>query len=146
MKSHVERTIKHLVSEGYEVSIVERYIAQARIRMDMFNFADIVAIRLGSPIMAVQVCGADWSHHYKKICSEQRALIWLECGGSILLIGWRPIKGKITKRIHYFTLSDFENVLKEANTIVAAEPTLTITKDEEWTNTICSQEVLSRTL
>ena len=108
------RTLKYLRDEGYNTGIVERFIPHKKIRIDLFGFADIVALRYGDPILAVQSCGEDYAAHYRKIIAEKNARLWIISGGDVILIGWRKLKAKRggrqtkwTPRIHFFEDQDF---------------------------------------
>jgi len=62
-------------------------------RLDLYNFADLVAISPSGGIAAVQVTsGSCVSARLKKIKAEPKALVWLQSGGRILVHGWRKVK------------------------------------------------------
>ena len=95
-KSNTSRTLEYLRQAGWQAGMVERWVrAPGRpgggIRIDLFNFLDIVAMGDGK-IIGVQSTGQAFSEHDKKILAEPRALTWIECGGRLILIGWRRIK------------------------------------------------------
>lgn len=87
-------------------------------RKDMFGFGDVIALGENS-IIAVQSCGQAFSEHHRKITEDievaPNALKWLQCGGRLLLIGWRKVKlkrgGKAMRwepRIKEYKLQDFQ--------------------------------------
>ena len=120
--SNTSRTLEYLRSQGWMVDKVEQFNAYAGKfgqRKDMFGFADIVAMGEGK-IIAVQSCGQAFSEHRLKITADEKvaecAMKWLECGGRIVLIGWRKVKikrgGKALRwspRIEEFSINDFKD-------------------------------------
>lgn len=99
--SNTSRTLEYLRSQGWvadKVEIFNQYAGKYGQRKDMFGFADLVALGENS-IIAVQSCGQAFSEHDKKITTDEtvapNALLWLKCGGRLLLIGWRK---KLKKR------------------------------------------------
>lgn len=119
--SPTSRTLSYIRSQGWVADIVERYLAHAGKfgqRKDMFGFGDIVAMGEGS-IIAIQSCGQSFAAHDKKIRLDEQvapnALLWLESGGRLLLIGWRKILkkrgGKLrvwSPRVREYTTDDFQ--------------------------------------
>ena len=118
--SNTSRTLEYIRSQGWVADKVEQwnpYAGKFGIRKDMFGFGDIVAMGENS-IIAIQSCGQAFSEHNKKITEDEivapRALKWLQCGGRLMLIGWRKIKlkkgGKAMRwspRIKEYQLNDF---------------------------------------
>lgn len=118
--SNTSRTLEYLRSQGWladKVELWNPYAGKFGQRKDMFGFADIVALGENS-IIAIQSCGQAYSEHEKKILTDEvaspNAQRWLECGGRIILIGWRKIKrvkgGKAmvwSPRIREFKIEDF---------------------------------------
>ena len=96
--SNTSRTLEYIRSQGWVADKVEQFNAYAGKfgkRKDMFGFGDIVAMGEGN-IIAIQSCGQAFSEHDKKITEDEtvapNALLWLQNGGRLLLIGWRKIK------------------------------------------------------
>jgi len=118
--SNTSRTLEYLRSQGWVADKVEQFNAYAGKfgqRKDMFGFGDIVAMGEGS-IIAIQSCGQAFSEHHKKITEDEKvapmALLWLENGGRLILIGWRKVKlkrgGKAMRwqpRIKEYAAADF---------------------------------------
>jgi hypothetical protein len=85
------RTLKLLRAEGYTTAVVERWNAHARIRQDLFGWADVCAfhprLRL---IVLVQTTTAD---HLAARIAKAKALpsllAWLEAGGRAEFQGWQ---------------------------------------------------------
>ncbi len=98
--SPTERTLRELRKKYKRVGIVERFIHnnhvnRAGIRSDLFNVFDIVALS-ERKIIGVQSCGEDFSSHKTKMTKTHKSSCkhWIDCGGEILLIGWRKVKMK----------------------------------------------------
>lgn len=118
--SNTSRTLEYIRNKGWIADKVEQfnsYAGKFGQRKDMFGFADIVALGEKS-IIAIQSCGQAFSEHDKKITEDENvapnALLWLECGGRLILIGWRKVKlkrgGKAMRwqpRIKEYTIDDF---------------------------------------
>jgi len=115
--SNTQRTLRWLRQQGMIAGIVERwnqYAGPHGIRMDLFNYIDIIAIEANS-ILAIQSCGQAFAEHDRKILSNEIAPEWLKAGGRIQLVGWRKVlkkrggKQKVWKpRVKEYTLDDFE--------------------------------------
>lgn len=124
--SNTSRTLNYLRQQGWVADKVEQYNPYAGkfgTRKDMFGFGDIVAMGEGS-IIAIQSCGQAYAEHYRKITEDEKvaenALLWIENGGRLILIGWRKIKlkpgGKAMRwspRIKEFEIKDFTSKEKE---------------------------------
>lgn len=93
--SPTQRTRDWLKKRGTISAIVERWNAHARVRQDLFGFADIVAVE--SRIIAVQVTtGPNVAARLTKIFESENARKWLAGGGLIEVHGWakRGARGK----------------------------------------------------
>jgi hypothetical protein len=80
------------------VDVVERFINAGRIKFkrDLFSIIDLIVLG-PKGVIGVQVCGADYSSHWKKITIEKAAETrrWLDCPGCTLEIwSWRLLKLK----------------------------------------------------
>ena len=84
-----------LREQGYTCAITERWNHFAKVRQDLFGFADLLAIKPGE-ILAVQTTTANHlADHRRKILSKDHHRKWLEAGGRIQLHGWNKAKVKI---------------------------------------------------
>lgn len=115
-------TADWLSTSGWKFDKAEHWNAFARVRKDLFGFADYVAVKKDVGILAVQ--STDASNHStrkRKILSIDAAYEWVMSGGKILLISWRqgPVtrmlsSGKISTKLkwiprpEYITREDFE--------------------------------------
>lgn len=107
MSTPTQRTLKLLRGEGYIADVAERWIQGAKIRRDLFNFIDIVAVK--ESIVGVQT-GAYGAHaeKRKKILGLESALAWLHAGGDILIVTWRK-KGRFWHpRQEWITKGEFD--------------------------------------
>ena len=121
--SNTSRTLEYLRSQGWTADKVEQFNAYAGKfgqRKDMFGFADIVALGENS-IIAVQSCGQAFSEHHRKLTEDEvvapNVARWLDCGGRLILIGWRKVKlkrgGKALRwqpRIKEYTVEDIREI------------------------------------
>jgi hypothetical protein len=98
-KSSPTQKSKALLKEqGWEVAIVERWNAFAKIRQDLFGFADLLCLHPQKGIMAVQTTSrSHTSARIDKIRQEPRAHMFLAAGGKIIVHGWKKKKCKIIK-------------------------------------------------
>ncbi len=102
MLSHMSRTIaeqgKYNRVCGRDL-IVERFIHNRKVgghRSDLLGLFDLLALSPREGIIGIQVCGPDFSEHYKKITIEKadNALLWLSCGRGrtkIEIWSWRKL-------------------------------------------------------
>ena len=95
--SPTSRTLEYIRTRGWVAGIVERFLPHAGRfgkHVDLFGFADIIALGENS-IIAIQSCGQAFSAHHKKLTEDENAApnveLWLKNGGRLLLIGWRKV-------------------------------------------------------
>lgn len=87
-----QRSLKLLRDEGWTAEVVERWNPHARIRQDLFGFADVVAIKPDHMPMLVQVTSTGWASRIKKIVSLEAARLAMRGGFAIEVHGWRKLK------------------------------------------------------
>lgn len=93
-----QRSLKVLRERGFTCGIVEKWNSHVMVRQDLFGFADIIAMKPGDGIWAVQVTtSSNVAAHRAKIYGEPRHQVWLKSGGQIWLHGWSK-KGARGKR------------------------------------------------
>lgn len=115
--SPTQRTLRALRQRGLICAIVEKWIAQARIRQDLFGIIDILALDPARGVVGVQSTGTDFAGHHKKLTQDrtQACVDWLSTPGTALeLWGWRKVKAKrggkaeiYQPRLRVYTLADF---------------------------------------
>jgi hypothetical protein len=95
--SPTARTRKYLEALGYVVDVVERWIPgrggkSFGVRKDLWGFVDLLAMKSGHPILAIQTTsGSHVADRIKKIRGIPHYKTWLECGCRIQVIGWRKV-------------------------------------------------------
>jgi hypothetical protein len=89
--SPTELTLKFLRSAGYEAGVVERWIPQARKRIDLFGFADIVAVHpnIAGTLYVQTTSAANHAGHLAKVCAAPAARIVLGAGNRIWVCTWK---------------------------------------------------------
>lgn len=115
------RSIKHLRSKGWQVGMTEKWNPYARIRQDLWGFADAVGCiaEYGQdgayPTRRLEIALFQFTStpnmgaREAKIRASKEAAYWLACGGKIYVMGW-ALRGARGKRKVY-TLSEKEIVL-----------------------------------
>lgn len=91
----VELSLRYCRARGQVAGVVERFIHQRKIRIDLFGFADIMAFDSWTTD-AVQTCTlSGWGDHVTKLESTPYASQWVsrEQNRRTLLLGWRK-KGR----------------------------------------------------
>jgi len=100
--SPTQRSLKLLRDAGWTAEVVERWNPHARIRQDLFGFADIIAMMPGSVPLLVQVTSTGWASRVAKVNAEPRALLAFQSGFRVEIHGWRKLQsngGKWTPKI-----------------------------------------------
>lgn len=88
--SPTQRTLARLRADGWTAEVVERWNPYAKVRHDLFGFVDVVAMRPGTGLLAVQATsGANVAARLDKLASEPRTAVWLRSGGLLEVWGWR---------------------------------------------------------
>ena len=86
--SPTQLSLKKLREEGYTVQVVEYWNSFARIRIDLFGFIDIIALK-GKEVLAVQTTSAsNMSARCKKIADHENVDVVREAGWTIHVHGW----------------------------------------------------------
>lgn len=97
--SPTRRTLAWLRSHGYVADVVEQTLPRCFIKRDLFGCFDIVAVKTGAPILAVQTTSTRTAERTVKIEASGPARDWLLAGGSIEVHGWvKRVKGGV---FHY---------------------------------------------
>jgi carbonic anhydrase len=90
--SPTQRSLKYLRDQGYTVAIVEHYNCFTKRRHDLFQFADLLAIR-ENEVMLVQVTsGTNVSARVKKISESEHIAAVRKSGMRVEVHGWRKLK------------------------------------------------------
>lgn len=88
------RTLATLRADGWTAEVVERWNPHARVRHDLFNVADILAVR-GRETLAVQVtAGSGVSARVAKLRASAALPLLVTVGWHVEVHGWRKVKVK----------------------------------------------------
>ena len=107
MSSPTARTLQLLRREGYLAAVAEKWNPHSRTRADLFGFADVLAVRAGAPVLAVQATSA--SNHAARV-RKARDLpamrVWLAAGCAFEVWSWAKRKGRWAVRRQALTPAD----------------------------------------
>lgn len=93
-----QRSLKKLRDEGYAPEVVERWNAYAKIRHDLWNCLDIIAVN-GRGVVGVQTTsGSALSARLAKLRLNPLVPLILASGIRIELHGWRKLRNRSTKK------------------------------------------------
>lgn len=95
--SPMQRSLKNLRERGYEVAIVEHYHHYSRKTVDLFGFADILAVKDGKTLAVQTTTTGNLPARLKKM-EENTVLPVCKCAGwKIEAHGW-ALRGPAGKR------------------------------------------------
>jgi hypothetical protein len=94
--SPTQRTLKLMKDQGYFIQVVERTIPYKFIKVDLFNWIDLVAVHPKRPgIVGIQTTsGGNLSARIHKAAGNGALVAWLLSGNRLLAHGWRKLKGR----------------------------------------------------
>ena len=85
----MQRSLKRLRDDGWLAEPVERWIPGARVRRDLWGFADVLALR-GPEVLAVQVTsGSNVAARVKKITDSENLPAVRAANIGVIVHGWR---------------------------------------------------------
>jgi hypothetical protein len=89
-------TLRFLRNSGYSADVCERWIAQARIRKDLFGCIDIIAVHRCEPgVLAMQATSLpNLGARLAKARSKAELKVWLRAGGRFEVWGWSQRAGR----------------------------------------------------
>lgn len=96
--SPTSESIAYLKSQGYLVSIVEKWNPHAKIRQDLFGFIDLLAIKHGETLAVQTTTASNFAARKTKILSHENLPIVSASGWQIRLHGWKKTKAGWTVR------------------------------------------------
>ena len=97
MTSPTQRSLAHLRDKGCVAQVVEKWIAQARKRVDLFGVIDIIALDDNPGVLGVQTTtSANLAARIKKAAEIPEIRIWLARGNRLHFHGWR--KSRLSRR------------------------------------------------
>lgn len=88
-----ERSMRYLRGLGMRVAIAEHWNPHARVRQDLFGFADLVALSMSTDredgqIVAIQCVNTHLEDHILKIANLEAAKDWCSANGGIEIHNW----------------------------------------------------------
>lgn len=87
--SPTQRTLAECRRRGWLAQVVERWIPQARKRVDLFGCIDLVAIDTDNRLWGIQACaGSSHAARRAKALEEQRLERWLSTGARFAVWSW----------------------------------------------------------
>lgn len=90
--SPTSRSLKLLRDDEYTAQVVEYWNSFARIRVDLFNVIDIVAVRPGECLGVQTTTYSNMGARRKKILASEKAHMWLQAGCLLHIHGWKKTK------------------------------------------------------
>ena len=90
--SPTQRSLKYLRDLGYTVAIVEYFNYFTKRRHDLFQFADLLAIRKDEVLLVQVTSGTNVSARVKKITDNEHLPAVREAGMRVEVHGWRKLK------------------------------------------------------
>lgn len=97
--SPTARSLAWLRERRYLADVVERWIAQAGIRKDLFGFIDLVAIRPGEIVGIQTTTASNLASRLKKAQALPALRTWLASGAGFMLHGWKRVGSRWAVRI-----------------------------------------------
>lgn len=116
MRSPTQRSLELMRSRGFTAEVTEHFNHFSKRRNDLMGFCDILCLGITRAVAVQTTSGSNVSSRVKKIATEPRAKLWLQCGGDIEVHGWRKI-GKRGERktwqpvVKNITLEDLTKTL-----------------------------------
>ena len=90
--SPTQRSLAYLRKLGYTVAIVEYYNFFTKRRHDLFQFADLLAIRENEVLLVQVTSGSNVSARIKKIADNEHIGAVRKAGMRVEIHGWRKLK------------------------------------------------------
>jgi len=97
--SPTQRSLKFLRDQGYVVAIVEYWNHFTKRRHDLFQFADLLAIRENEVLLVQVTSGSNVSARIKKITENEHIGAVRKAGMRVEVHGWRKLKDGWTARV-----------------------------------------------
>jgi hypothetical protein len=82
--------MRFLRRDGYLVDVAERWIPRINIRRDLFHCIDLIAVKYGEPVLAVQATSlSNISARVVKAQASPELAVWLKTGHArFQVFGW----------------------------------------------------------
>ena len=92
--SPTSRSLQYLRLAGYLAQVVERWNYHAHIRQDLFQFADILAVREGETLAVQTTSGSNVAARRAKLANNPNVSTCLKAGWRCEIHGWCKRKVK----------------------------------------------------
>ena len=89
-----QRSLAYLRDLGYIAQVVERWNPWAKVRQDLFQIIDILAIGYGETIGVQCTSGSNVAARVRKIADAQATPELRRSGWKLIGHGWRKAKGR----------------------------------------------------
>ena len=97
--SPTQRSLKYLRDQGYTVAIVEYFNYFTKRRHDLFQFADLLAIRENEVLLVQVTSGSNVAARIKKIAANEHIDAVRKSGMRVEVHGWRRLVSGWSPRI-----------------------------------------------
>ena len=93
--SPTQRSKAYLENQGYLVAVVEKWNPHAKIRQDLFQIIDLLAIKEGETLGVQTTSRSNMSSRARKIAEHENTPMVRKAGWQIHIHGWaRDTKGR----------------------------------------------------
>lgn len=86
--SPTQRSLKKLKADGYRAQVVEKWNPWSKTRKDLFDIVDILAMKEGCPLLAIQ-CTTTANLSARIAKAPESVRVWLSTGNALEFWGWR---------------------------------------------------------
>lgn len=107
MQSPTSRSLAECRRRGWVAQVVEKWIPQARRRVDLWGIGDIIVMD-GAPgsLLIQATSGSNHSSRVQKALAEPKLKLWLEAGNRFQVWSWKKVKGRWELRTQAIRLDD----------------------------------------
>lgn len=93
-----QRTLATLRADGFMASVVERWNPHARVRQDLFGFADVIAVRNGETLAVQTTSSSNAAARVYKLRHMESVRRCLEAGWRVEVWGWKKYAKPVDRR------------------------------------------------
>lgn len=88
----MRRSLAYLREQGYVCDIVEHRVPKTVVTRDLFNMFDILAMKLGHPLLGVQTTvRGEQARRRRKLQESGHLSTWLSTGARAVVHGWARV-------------------------------------------------------
>lgn len=99
MSGPAERSLKLLRDEGYMAAVVEKWNPHARIRQDLFQIIDVVAVKPGETVGVQSTSYSNVSSRVRKIEEAEATPRLRDAGWRLIVHGWHKVGNRWKCRV-----------------------------------------------